>query len=589
MPLVFDSVLAAALARELESGWSGRRLEGARFETEPRRVRLEIGRETWVWLLHPREGVLARLPRAGGDEPSGRGRRRSGRDRGVLDGPRRIVAVESPADTREVVLGLEGPGGVDERLVFDLVANRWNAIHVADGHVAAVLVPNLGRSPPRPGAEWKPSSSGRRWATAPPSADEWTATMRELTSGGAAARRQIAWLSGTNEAAILGGGPADAAAGEAALHESRGRYLRLRDAALRDPPAGWLIPADADAGEGEPQTRPYAWSLERADSARAGSVLDALRAWGEGSERVAAALKAAAESPEATRLREALEARRERAQKKIRALEAQVDTARDPDELRQLGHLLLARKRDVPSGSEQARLEGFDGGVVVVPLDPGLDAVGNAEAFYDQAKRLERAAEALPGRMAAARRRVAKLDEALARLESTGPDDEAWRLAGGRRRVLGDGSGVARGGRAGRGGRGEATEQLPYRVFRTSSGLEIRAGRSAKANDDLTFRHSAPDDIWMHVREAPGSHVVLRWGRRDQNPSEADIAEAAQVAAVLSRARGSTIVPVAWTRRKYVRKPRKAAPGTVVPERTRTVFVEPDVRRVEAMAKEGDA
>jgi predicted ribosome quality control (RQC) complex YloA/Tae2 family protein len=90
----------------------------------------------------------------------------------------------------------------------------------------------------------------------------------------------------------------------------------------------------------------------------------------------------------------------------------------------------------------------------------------------------------------------------------------------------------------------------------------------------------------MHVRETPGSHVVLRWGRKDQNPPEADIAEAALVAAVLSRARGSGIVPVAWTRRKYVRKPRKAAAGTVLPERTRTVFVQPDAERVKRMAAE---
>jgi predicted ribosome quality control (RQC) complex YloA/Tae2 family protein len=69
--------------------------------------------------------------------------------------------------------------------------------------------------------------------------------------------------------------------------------------------------------------------------------------------------------------------------------------------------------------------------------------------------------------------------------------------------------------------------------------------------------------------------VILRW-THDERPPKRDLAEAAALAALHSPARGSSSVPVAWTRRKYVRKPRGAPPGTVAPERTETVFVEPD-------------
>jgi predicted ribosome quality control (RQC) complex YloA/Tae2 family protein len=75
--------------------------------------------------------------------------------------------------------------------------------------------------------------------------------------------------------------------------------------------------------------------------------------------------------------------------------------------------------------------------------------------------------------------------------------------------------------------------------------------------------------------------------RRDEPPPARDLAEAALLAAWHSRARGSTTVPVDWTRRKYVRKPRGAAPGLVTVERTRTVFVRPDAgaeRRLRAHA-----
>jgi predicted ribosome quality control (RQC) complex YloA/Tae2 family protein len=117
---------------------------------------------------------------------------------------------------------------------------------------------------------------------------------------------------------------------------------------------------------------------------------------------------------------------------------------------------------------------------------------------------------------------------------------------------------------------------LPYREYRTSGGLEIRVGRGSRANDELTFRRSRPTDVWLHARDVAGAHVILRWERPDENPPAAAIAEAAVLAALFSRARTSGTVAVDWTRRKYVRKPRKSAPGLVIPERVRTVFVEPD-------------
>jgi predicted ribosome quality control (RQC) complex YloA/Tae2 family protein len=125
------------------------------------------------------------------------------------------------------------------------------------------------------------------------------------------------------------------------------------------------------------------------------------------------------------------------------------------------------------------------------------------------------------------------------------------------------------------GARGAAAPSLPYRVYRSSGGLEIRVGRGARHNDDLTFHHSAPDDVWLHARHAAGAHVVLRWQGED-NPPARDLREAAVLAAVCSKARTSGSVPVDWTRRKYVRKPRRAPPGQVLVERVKTLFVAPD-------------
>ena len=122
----------------------------------------------------------------------------------------------------------------------------------------------------------------------------------------------------------------------------------------------------------------------------------------------------------------------------------------------------------------------------------------------------------------------------------------------------------------------DAAERLPYRRYRTSGGLEVRVGRSRKDNDELTFHHSAPTDIWLHARDVGGAHVILRWANAEANPPGRDLAEAAVLAALHSRSRTSGTVAVDWTRRKHVRKPRKSPPGLVAPDRVKTLFVEPD-------------
>jgi len=109
-------------------------------------------------------------------------------------------------------------------------------------------------------------------------------------------------------------------------------------------------------------------------------------------------------------------------------------------------------------------------------------------------------------------------------------------------------------------------------------------GRGARFNDDLTFRHSSPGDVWLHARQTAGAHVILRWQGEGKPPAR-DLEEAATLAALHSKARTSGSVPVAWTLRKYVRKPRKSPPGQVTIEREETVFVVPDAVLMERLAE----
>ena len=236
--------------------------------------------------------------------------------------------------------------------------------------------------------------------------------------------------------------------------------------------------------------------------------------------------------------------------------------------------MILAHKSSIKRGAARVELPDFEGASREIELDPALDAVANAERYFDEARRRERARERIPAEVAESERRLERFKAAIETLAVEGPSEALWKLVG---RPSAE---------AGARGRAGPEPRLPYHRFRSTGGLEIRVGRGARDNDALTLHHSSPDDIWMHARQVQGAHVILRWGRKDENPAQRDLLEAATVAAVHSGARHSGTAAVNWTRRKYVRKPRKSPPGRVAVERVQTLFVEPDEELVKTLRVE---
>lgn len=104
---------------------------------------------------------------------------------------------------------------------------------------------------------------------------------------------------------------------------------------------------------------------------------------------------------------------------------------------------------------------------------------------------------------------------------------------------------------------------------------EIFIGKNGQNNDDLTFRFAGKNDIWMHAQGVPGAHVVLRMANSNSQPPPAILNQTAAIAAFNSNSKHSGMVPVIYTEVRYVRRIRKALPGTVKVEREKVLFVEP--------------
>ena len=111
--------------------------------------------------------------------------------------------------------------------------------------------------------------------------------------------------------------------------------------------------------------------------------------------------------------------------------------------------------------------------------------------------------------------------------------------------------------------------------FKTSGGYPLLVGRNNIQNDELTFRVAEKDDVWFHVKDLPGSHVILVTD--GEEPSETDYTEAAAAAAHFSKASGD-LVAVDYTKVKNVKKPQGAKPGFVIYKTNYTAFVRPECK-----------
>ena len=102
-------------------------------------------------------------------------------------------------------------------------------------------------------------------------------------------------------------------------------------------------------------------------------------------------------------------------------------------------------------------------------------------------------------------------------------------------------------------------------------GFTVLVGKNNKQNDYITTKLASKDDIWLHVKDFHGSHVILR--TENKVPSQETINKCAKLAKDYSKANSSANVPVDYTFVKNVRKPNGSKPGMVIYTNNKTVIV----------------
>ena len=209
---------------------------------------------------------------------------------------------------------------------------------------------------------------------------------------------------------------------------------------------------------------------------------------------------------------------------------------------------------DADFGQPGEKEPGAEAGDLIVKLDPKRRPVEQAERMFDRAAKMERAALIIPRRRArleADRAYLQQLESDLS-LAQDQPEivavREALREAGYLRQ---------------RRDRREKTPKDRSRPLRYLSpeGFPILVGRNARQNEIVTFNEAGRDDLWLHVRDGPGAHVVIRCG--GQPVPELTLNVAARLAAWYSGQRGNAGVGVVITSRRFVTRMAGGRPGQV--------------------------
>lgn len=237
------------------------------------------------------------------------------------------------------------------------------------------------------------------------------------------------------------------------------------------------------------------------------------------------------------------------------------------DRYEKYAHILMAHAHEtLQPGTEEIELSDLYEAdkQLTIPLKKGRSIADNAEYYYDKAGSARRSYKE-------AKRRLPKVKKELERsqklLQEIKEIDQLWDLED----WLKNHSEILH--NLGYGVEQDSQAVSPFRKFQEGK-YEIWIGKNAKSNDKLLAR-AHKEDVWLHARGVGGSHTVIRMGNESSYPPKNVILKAAGYAAFYSKAKGMETAPVMYTKRKYVRKPKGAAPGQVVVEREQVEMVPP--------------
>ena len=258
-----------------------------------------------------------------------------------------------------------------------------------------------------------------------------------------------------------------------------------------------------------------------------------------------------------------------KAENKLIKLDEEIEEAENADLYRRRGDNLMTYQYQFKDRADSeitvTDIYSEDGKTITIPLDQRFTLIENMQSCYKKYDKLKRGKEMLQGQRHDCEMSIKYLESIEASLQASSSLAEIGEIhnelvAGGYLREKPK----------------KKNNDKPSQPFRFTApdGTVILVGKNNYQNDKLTFKTASFNDLWLHTKDIPGSHVILRTGGKA--PSDETLLLAASLAVHFSKARGSSTVPVDYIDVRRVKKPSGAKPGFVIFTEQNTIYITPD-------------
>lgn len=262
--------------------------------------------------------------------------------------------------------------------------------------------------------------------------------------------------------------------------------------------------------------------------------------------------------------------------KKIKKLEKTLDDAEKAKRYQLFGELLTAHMHELKRGDTEAEVVNYydeAGAVVKIPLNEQKTPSENAQNYFRKYNKAKNSVAFVQKQIVKAKEEIRYFDGLLQQMESAAPRDVQ------EIRTELEEEGYLK--KRNTGKKKKPSNKPNLESYCSSEGIDILVGKNNKQNEYLTNRLARANETWLHTKDIPGSHVVIR----SRDYGEKTLHEAANLAAYFSKSKYSSSVPVDYTEIRHVRKPSGAKPGYVIYDHQQTLFVTPDEELVMKMRK----
>lgn len=278
-------------------------------------------------------------------------------------------------------------------------------------------------------------------------------------------------------------------------------------------------------------------------------------------------------------LRKNITMKLDRAKNKLAKQKREVLNAKDREKYKIYGELIIANIYTLKQGQTEVELDNYyseDNEKVTVKLNENLTPSENAQRYFKRYNKLKHAYKIVRIEVKKTKNEISYLENILLALETSTEIDELDEI---RDELIKEGY-IKKQRNQRKKAKKEASKPHHYK---SSDGFDIYVGKNNKQNDNLTLKFADNEDIWLHTKVIPGSHVIIR--TEGKEVPETTILEAAHLAGFYSKGKMSSNVPVDYTEKKNVRKPNGAKPGMVIYETNSTAYVTPSIKNISKIEK----